>query len=154
MLDKVKQFFSAPAAWQSMRNEMGEEQANRLAAAALMVEIIAVDYQQKEEEKQALITLLQREFDLGANEAEELFTEARHAREQATDYYRFVEKINRHYSAEQKIDLIEMLWRLAWVDKEIHQLEEHVIRRLASLLYVSHKDFIAAKLRVLENQLG
>ena len=133
-----------------MQIQAGDEQANRLAAAALMVEIIAVDYQQRDEEKQALVTLLQREFDLDESEAEQLFKEAHHAREQATDYYHFVEKINRSYSAEQKIDLIEMLWQLAWSDNEIHQLEEHVIRRLAKLLYVSHKDFIATKLRVID----
>jgi uncharacterized tellurite resistance protein B-like protein len=52
----------------------------------------------------------------------------------------------------KKIELIEHLWQLAYADKHLHELEQHVIRKLASLLYVSHKDFIAAKLRVEQAQ--
>ena len=43
--------------------------------------------------------------------------------------------------------LIENLWRIAFADGELHHYEEHVIRRIAGLIHVSHMDFIAAKLR-------
>ncbi|MEJ2426718.1 MAG: TerB family tellurite resistance protein, partial [Candidatus Thiodiazotropha sp.] len=66
----------------------------------------------------------------------------------STDYFQFTSLINKHYSAEQKVWLIEALWRVAFADQKLHQYEEHVIRRLSELLYVPHSDFIAAKLRV------
>jgi uncharacterized tellurite resistance protein B-like protein len=46
------------------------------------------------------------------------------------------------------VALIENLWRIAFADGELHHYEEHVIRRIADLIHVSHMDFIAAKLRV------
>jgi uncharacterized tellurite resistance protein B-like protein len=147
MLKKLKRLFAGAAI---TNTEPVDSDEQRLAAIALMVEIIAVDYQQKASEEQALLVILQREFDIDKAAAKALVNQAEQARAAATDYYRFTAEINQRYSAEQKIALIETLWRLAWADEEIHQLEEHVIRRLASLLHVSHKDFIAAKLRVLE----
>jgi uncharacterized tellurite resistance protein B-like protein len=147
MLKKLKRLFASSVI---SNTETVENDEQRLAAIALMVEIIAVDYQQKAAEEQALLAILQREFDIDKTAATALVNQAEQARVEATDYYRFTAEINQRYSAEQKIALIESLWRLAWADEEIHQLEEHVIRRLASLLHVSHKDFIAAKLRVLE----
>ena len=46
---------------------------------------------------------------------------------------------------EQKRDLLAMMWRVAMADNEISRYEEHVIRKVADLLYVPHGDFIAAK---------
>jgi len=66
--------------------------------------------------------------------------------DEAIDYFQFSKQINAQCSAEQRIDIIELLWRLAYADGELDKHEELVIRRVASLLYVTHEDFIAAKL--------
>ncbi|MBV2123299.1 MAG: TerB family tellurite resistance protein, partial [Candidatus Thiodiazotropha sp. (ex Ctena orbiculata)] len=50
---------------------------------------------------------------------------------------------------EQKIQIIESLWQVAFADRQLHHYEEHVIRRLADLIHVSHGDFISAKHRVM-----
>jgi uncharacterized tellurite resistance protein B-like protein len=148
MLAKLKQIFTEPLSLQTAEVRADDTQSRALAAVALMVEIIAVDDAQHDVEKQMLRALLQRQFDVRADEAEALIAQAEHAHQAATDFYRFTSEINRQFSAEEKIELIESLWQLAWADEELHALEQHVIRRLANLLHVSHKDFIAAKLRV------
>ena len=71
-----------------------------------------------------------------------LALEEKHA---AIDYHQFTSLINQHYSQEQKIKLIEMLWQLAYADHTIDKFEEHLIRKLAELLHVPHKHFIQAK---------
>ena len=48
---------------------------------------------------------------------------------------------------EQKERLIEHLWEVAYADGELHPYEEHLVRKIADLLYVPHDAFIAAKLR-------
>ena len=48
----------------------------------------------------------------------------------------------------EKVTLIENLWRVAYADGELHHYEEHLVRRIADLIHVSHRDFITAKLRV------
>ena len=92
--------------------------------------------------------ILANQFDVKDSDAEKLIAEAERAHDEATDFYRFTADINQQYNEQEKIELIEMLWQIAWADHELQDIEEHVIRKLASLLYVSHKDFIATKLKV------
>jgi len=70
---------------------------------------------------------------------------------EATDYYTFTSLINEHYSQQQKIKLVEDLWRLAYADNELDKYEEHLLRRLSELLHVPHKDFIRTKLNTVKN---
>jgi len=148
MIEKLKQLFSTTLGVDTETVLADREQAKKLAAAALMIEIIAVDDEQHETEKKMLRQVLARQFNVTHQAADELIHQAEQAHESATDFYHFTAEINDHFDADEKIDLIESLWQLAWADQHIHELEQHVIRRLANLLHVSHKDFIAAKLRV------
>jgi uncharacterized tellurite resistance protein B-like protein len=43
--------------------------------------------------------------------------------------------------------LLEALWRVAQADAIVHKYEEHLIRRVADLIHVPHRGYIAAKLR-------
>jgi len=115
--------------------------------AALMLEVAEADYQQQPEEKAMLIELARKSFNLNQADADELVELASKEYENATDYFEFTHLINQHYSEQQKIDLIENLWRIAYADNILDKYEEHVIRRIADLIYVSHSDFIASKLR-------
>jgi len=153
MIDKLKQFLSTAFGDDTESLMADTEQRTLLAAVALMVEIIAVDDAEHETEKAMLRQILSSHFDTGAEAADRLIAQAEAAHNEATDFYRFTAEINDAFSAEQKIELIEHLWQLAYADKHLHELEQHVIRKLASLLYVSHKDFIAAKLRVEQAQV-
>ena len=65
----------------------------------------------------------------------------------STDYFQFTSLINGAYSPEQKIRLIELLWRIAYANESLHRYEEHLVRKVADLLHVPHSAFIAAKHR-------
>lgn len=148
MIQKLKQLFSATLGAETDAILADNTQAKNLAAVALMIEIIAVDDAQHETEKKMLRHILSQQFDVSQQAAESLIERAEQAHEKATDFYRFTSEINDFFDADEKIDLIESFWKLAWADQHIHELEQHVIRRLANLLHVSHKDFIAARIRV------
>jgi uncharacterized tellurite resistance protein B-like protein len=148
MIEKLKQLFGNTLGIDTESMLADSEQTKQLAAVALMIEIIAVDDEQHETEKMMLRQVLAKQFNIANQAADELIQHAEQAHESATDFYHFTAEINDHFDADEKIDLIESLWQLAWADQHIHELEQHVIRRLANLLHVSHKDFIAAKLRV------
>ena len=66
-------------------------------------------------------------------------------RTQATDYYQFTSLINRGFSYTQKITLIQLLWEVAFSDGELDIYEEHLVRKIADLLHISHMDFIKTK---------
>lgn len=119
-----------------------------LAVAALMVEVMAADHDQDEVEIEALKRLLKKQFQLSDSAAESLFQDALQAHHNATDYFAFTRQLNEQYSMAEKVRLIESLWQMAAADDDIQAVEQHVIRRVAGLLHVSHSDFIAGKLKV------
>ena len=61
--------------------------------------------------------------------------------------YSFTSKINKMYSNEKKILLIDTLWSIVLADGTIHNFESNLIRRLAGLLYISDVDCGNAKKR-------
>jgi uncharacterized tellurite resistance protein B-like protein len=74
--------------------------------------------------------------------------ESRREHEQSVGLYSYTRTINAAWSEEQKFALVTALWRLAMANDELHRYEEHTIRKIAELLYLSHERFIEAKLRV------
>ena len=61
--------------------------------------------------------------------------------------YYYTSKLNKSYSNENKIKLIEVLWEIILADNEIHDFETNLIRRLAGLLYISDVECGNAKIR-------
>jgi len=53
--------------------------------------------------------------------------------------------LNRHFSLERKIALVEQLWRVAYSDSELDLNEDHLARRLSDLLYVPHVQCMLAR---------
>jgi uncharacterized tellurite resistance protein B-like protein len=56
--------------------------------------------------------------------------------------------INKEYSLDQKVRLIESLWRIAFIDGVLDMNEEYLVRKIADILHVPHTAFILAKNRV------
>ena len=67
--------------------------------------------------------------------------------------YYYTSKINKDYSFDKKVLLIEILWEVVLSDGELHDYEASLIRRLSGLLYISDIDSGNAKKRAL-NKLG
>ena len=135
----------------SLETEVDIEHRLKLATAALMIEIMKQDGETKDEEVVAVKHALQTKFDLTKIEIEELFTLASEEVKQSVDLYQFTSLIREHFSQEKKIKTIEYLWTVAYADNHLDSHEEHLIRRIADLLYVTHQDFIKAKHKAQEN---
>lgn len=148
MLEKIREFFEKHMAPDNVGSTADNEAAVRLALAVLLVEVAESDFKQQPEEKAALLFVVKESFNLSDHEAEVLISLAEQEHRESTDYFQFTRLINRNYSAEQKVKLVESLWMVAFADHELHRYEEHVIRRLADLIHVPHNEFIAAKHRV------
>jgi uncharacterized tellurite resistance protein B-like protein len=119
----------------------------RLAVAALLVEVLRADYEVGREERQQVVASTSRLLGLGAEESEALVAEAERHIDKSHDLYQFTSQINRAYGDAEKLQLLEALWRVARSDATVHKYEEHLIRRVADLLYMPHSSFITAKLR-------
>ena len=122
-------------------------QALNLAVAALLFEILRADYEVAVGEREAVIAAVGRLLNLTAQASEALVADAEREIDKSHDLYQFTSLVNRSYSDADKLQLLEQLWRVAMADEVVHKYEEHLIRRIADLLYVPHAGFIAAKLR-------
>jgi uncharacterized tellurite resistance protein B-like protein len=144
MLQSIRDFFernlatSAPAA---------ERHTIELATAAMLVEVVRCDGAADEAERAAVLRAVYEKFGLGGSEADTLIRLAEEEVRQASDYYQFTSLINRHFSQEQKQRVIELMWQVAYADAEISAHENHLMRRIADLLHITHGDYIAAKMR-------
>ncbi|EPC04635.1 hypothetical protein L861_04760 [Litchfieldella anticariensis FP35 = DSM 16096] len=151
MLDAIQQFFN-----QTLANPgAGAERklTLELATAALLCEVIRADYHTEEEELAAFKKMLSRRYQLDDDAVQELMDLAAREVEEAVDHYQFVTLIKDHYGYDDRVELVRLMWSLAYADGQLDPLEEHRIRRLADLLYVSHSDFIRTKLHV-QSQSG
>ena len=145
MLTKIKRFMEKNMAQDSEGSHSGA--AIRLAAAALLVEVMRMDKQEDEAERMAVERILRDRFDLSTQEADELIALAEKKAEGAAEYHQFTSRINRGFSMPEKEKMIEYLWQVAYADGQLHRHEEHLVRKIAGLIGVSHKAFIAAKHR-------
>lgn len=142
MFKQIKQLFSSFNEQPSMM----QEHDLKTAIAALLIEVMRADSEQQADELQTLALTLKKYFNLSDEDVAQLTEQAGKSLDEAIDYFQFSKQINAQCSAKQRIEIIELLWRLAYADGELDPQEEYVIRRVASLLYVTHEDFIAAKL--------
>lgn len=147
MLNAIKSFFEQNI---SATQPVDRDHQLRLATAALLIEMMYQDHKVNVEEQQTVSSILQEKFDLSDAETRELYRLAEDEAREAVDYFQFTNLIARECSQEEKIRIIEYLWTIAYADKHIDALEEHMIRRITDLIYVSHRDMIQAKHRVVE----
>lgn len=123
-------------------------QSHRLASAALLVEVARADFDTSADEQEALLKHLSCAFELSAAELDTLLETAEQHVDNTASLYEFTRVINDSCTPTQREALIEGMWQVAYADGDLHKYEEHLIRRVADLLYVPHHAFIAAKHRV------
>ena len=151
MLLAIKQFFEDKLSVSSEQSSEQDNQKIELASAALMFELMKTDSKIDDREKQALAGVLRTTFALDDETVNSLLAMAQTATEEATSLYEFTSLVNEHYSYDQRVKLIENLWRVAFADTKLDRYEEHLIRQVSDLIYVRHSDFIRTKLLVKEN---
>jgi uncharacterized tellurite resistance protein B-like protein len=147
MIDRIKAFFNNSI--DSAVNDSAQNALHKkhLAAAALMIEVLKSDFEYHDEEWAALRTALEEHLDLTHEEIEQVIELANAEVEHAVSLHGFTRCIINSYSMQERVDLVEMLWRVAWADDVLSDNEQHLMRKISSLLYIPHKDYIGAKQR-------
>lgn len=123
------------------------ERALQLAAAALFLEMMTMDDKIAPEEHEKILCLIQQNFSLPTDQAVSLLELAEQQRKQSTDYYEFTSLINKSYSLEQKIQVVEALWKIAFIDNTLDFQEEYLVRKIARLLHVPDSALVMARER-------
>jgi uncharacterized tellurite resistance protein B-like protein len=122
----------------------------QLATAALLFEMLRADDDEHPEERRTLERALQKCFYLSESETRQLAQLAEREAAESVSLYQFTGLINRHFSPDEKIRVVEMLWQIAYADARLDRYEEALVRKIAELIHVPHREFMQAKHRVVK----
>ena len=149
MFNVMKKFFQQDAAPDKVELKE-EDKAERIqvATCALLLEVANSDDEFSDVERDNIIQILKRDFQLSDGYAKELMELSDKEREKSIDLWHFTNLINEHYSVEEKIKIIEMVWRVIYADGKLDKHEDHLAHKLSNLLKLTHTQLIDAKLKV------
>ncbi|MFH1194621.1 MAG: TerB family tellurite resistance protein [bacterium] len=121
---------------------------SQISACAVFLEAANADDYFSTIEKDALVDILKRTFELSIEETDELIQLANEHRKKSVSLFEFTGTINQSFSKDEKYELLKNLWRILLTDKVLDKFEDHFIRKVTGNLNMAHSDMIAAKMEV------
>ncbi len=147
MLSHLKSMFREAVSEATSTDQAHADHGLQVAVAALLVETIRADHEMDDSEIAAVRSALGRVFSLSAEEIHAVLAAGEAQAHDATSLYEFTSIINQEFSHPDKVQLMEMLWQVAYADGALDKHEAHLMRRLAGLLHIRHREYITAKLK-------
>ena len=144
MLNKIKSLF---------KNEkksvlpVKEDYNVNLTCASLIIEVALADKDFDITEINLLKIILKDSYDISPEKIDSLIESAESTVENNTSLYSYTREINDSLNYEQKIDLLDGLWKISYADGTLDKFEEHLVRKISDLIHISHGDFITSKLK-------
>jgi len=124
----------------------------RLATAAVLLEIGYADGTLSPAEGEDLAEYLKRTFALGPEMAQELIRAADEIRARTIDHFALTNFIRHNATLQERIEIVKMMWRIAFADGRLTDYENYLVRKLADLLGLEHHVMIDAKVAVLRER--
>lgn len=146
MIEAIKKLIQKEGDRDKSVTGVHKQQLIRLAAAVLFVEVMHADHKVDKREQQVVRQALQESFSLSSHEADELRQLAEDRVKDVTSLHEFTSLLHGRLSNEEKVMMLEQIWRVVLADNDVDKYEEHLVRRIAELLYIKHSDYIRAKL--------
>ena len=145
MMDRLRAWLT-----EEQRELSGDRDTLQLAVAALLMEAAQVDGALGERERAAVQRLLERKFRLSAEASQALAAIGERQAERSAQRFGFTRTINERVAPERRVELIEMLWEVAYADGVLDPLEDAMLRQVGGLIDVADPQRGAARRRVLK----
>jgi uncharacterized tellurite resistance protein B-like protein len=129
------------------------ERRLQLAAAVLMVSVVRADLESRQDEHHALQRAVGRALDLHEEAAALVVRVAEEALARGISFGALLQQIESECTLDQKRQLVESLWRIAFADAELAGHEEYLVRKVANKIGLSTADLVETKVRAREDFL-
>jgi len=149
MLDTIKRFFKKAPSETPQNGKAHSGHDVRVATCALFLEMGRIDETFTDDELAKVVSILREKYGLSQDDADALMTAADDELEKSVDYWQFAKSINTHYFPEEKVEIIEILWQIVYVDGKLDSHEDYLMHKLGKLLRLSHQQLMDAKMKVL-----
>ena len=116
------------------------------ACSSLLIEVALSDKDFDEEEITSMKEILKTSHGISDETINELVSNAKQTVDESTSLYSYTREVNDNFSYDDKLLLLQSLWDIAYADGNVDKYEEHLIRKISDLIYISHSDFIQVKL--------
>ena len=148
MIDLFERFFGKGAAEASSDKEEAVSHDLMLATCALLLEMANIDGEFSVSERDGIIRILREDYRLSDEHATALIEAADEELKKSIDLWQFAKLINQNYSTDEKLQIIETIWKIVYADGRLDKHEDYLVHKLANLLRLTHEQLIDAKLRV------
>jgi uncharacterized tellurite resistance protein B-like protein len=139
MINRLRQVFGLPVSASPGSGATAEDDRH-LAAAALLVEVAAVDEDFDEAERERITAFARERLGLSETDAQSLVDTAKGEVDGATQLYAFTTAIKNGFSYEERVALIESLWEVVYADGHADPFEDQLMRRIGGLIAVTDRD--------------
>ncbi|MEE4263654.1 MAG: TerB family tellurite resistance protein [Desulfobacteraceae bacterium] len=151
MINSLKRFFNQSAVGSAKKPGRDPEHDVRVATCALFLEMARIDEKFTAEEMDTVLSIMKEKYGLSGEHADALVAEADRELEDSVDLWQFARLINENYSIDEKMEIIETLWQMVYVDGKMDEYEHYLMGKLKNLLRLSQDQLIDAKLKVLKS---
>jgi uncharacterized tellurite resistance protein B-like protein len=157
MLKNLKKLFNTTGADSgntlNFSSESNKHTKVEIAACALFIELAKSDGEFTNDERELIISEMKNLFNLEKKYVDDLILLAEEKVKESVSIYEFTGVINKSFSQDEKIELLENLWKLIYRDEKLNAYEDHMIKRIGATMNIEHKQIINSKLWV-KQQLG
>ncbi len=144
MINLFKNFFN-----DNIKSDDNNTIDNLQILCGLMIEAANTDGNIDEKEISKIKSILIDTFDENIENVNFYLERAINEKNNAKSLYFYTSKINKEFSSDKKILLLETMWEIILSDGKIHEYESSILRRLSGLLYISDIDSGNARKRAL-----
>lgn len=135
MFDNLKTFFDKKTDLTEISFD-----SEKIAVVALLISTAKYDGNFDESEKLEIHNLIKNYFSLSSESTDDLFKAAEKIENEANDLQQFTRSLNKLLNEEEKLKIVELIWKIVMADGIIDNYEENLVRRLSGLLYLQDKD--------------
>ena len=147
MFDKLKSIFD-----KKIDEESEQFDTVQIAISTLMIQTAVYDGIFDEQEKSKILELIKKYFNFNEDQKLTLFKIAMKVNDDSNDMQQFTSVLNHNLSEEEKLNIIEMLWKIIISDGHIDDYENALIRKISGLLYISDRDVGQIKKKLIAKQ--
>jgi len=120
----------------------------QIATAAIFIEMAKADGVISDDERDLIIQSLKKRFSLNEQDINELIELSKAKLDESISLYEFSNTINKHFTNDDKMELLKNLWRMIYTDEKLNRYEDQLIKLIGGMLQMEHKRIINAKMLI------
>ena len=118
------------------------------AATILLYSVAKADHNIEKEEIQSIREIIEEFFSISIEESYSIMENSIKELKKSTSFFKYGQILNENFSYQDKLDFICCVFEVAYSDNELHFKEQHLIKQIAGILNIEHKDLIKSKLEI------